>query len=86
MSWKEDIQKRLEVFTGDGKTFYPLWKNAIKEVEYNIAAFDFPNLEGTLVKRKKQLGRRFRIEFYFVGDDHLTEAEAFEASAKDERH
>lgn len=89
MSWKEDLQRTLEVFMGDGKSFFPLWKNAVKEVNYNISQFNFPGVEGTLVRRREMRNREFDITFYFIDTDkadHLEIAKDFEESAKDNRH
>lgn len=85
MSWIEKIQSNLIIKTGDGKSYSPLWMNATKAVEYNIAEFEFPNLAGTLVKRGTPKGRRYNLEFYFQGENHLDQAFAFEASANDNR-
>lgn len=82
MSWIEDIQNDLIITTGDGKKYKPDWINAKKGVDYNISEFTFPNVEGTLVDRREQLGRKFPIELYFQGDDHLVQQKAFELSAK----
>lgn len=85
MSWIEDIQNDLIITTGDGKKYKPSWINAKKGQDYNVAEFEFPNVEGTLVSRKKPLGRKFPIEFYFQGDDHLNQQKAFERSANVEK-
>lgn len=85
MSWLEKIKSNFIIKTGDGKTFKPLWINATKAVEYNIAEFEFPNLPGTLVKRGTPKGGRYNLEFYFEGEDHLDQSLAFEISARDSR-
>lgn len=85
MSWITRIQNDLIIRTGDGKTYRPSWLNAGKGVEYNVAEFDFVGVRGTLVKRHQPKGRKFPIELYFHGEDHLDTAEAFEQSANDPR-
>jgi hypothetical protein len=85
MSWLEKIKTDLIIKTGDGRPFKPLWINAQKSKEYNIAEFEFPNVSGTLVKRSKPKGRRYPIEIYFQGENHLDQSEAFETSADDPR-
>lgn len=85
MSWIDKIKANFTITTGDGKTYTPLWRNATKAVEYNVAEFEFPNLPGTLVKRGTPKGRRYNLEFYFQGENHLDQALAFEASAADSR-
>jgi len=85
MSWIEKIQSDLIIQTGDGKKFKPLWMNATKELSFNVAEFEFPEVEGTLVKKSKVMGRKYNLELYFQGADHLTIAEDFENSSKDPR-
>ena len=85
MSWLEKVEQKLIIRCGDGKEYEPNYLNPQKSVEYNIAEFNFPNIDGTLVKRKAPRGRRYPIEFYFQGKDHLTIAADFERSAKDTR-
>ena len=56
-----------------------------KTTDFNVAEFEFPNIEGTLVKRSLVKGTKMKLEFYFQGEEHLTEALRFENSAKDKR-
>lgn len=85
MSWLEKLDEPLIITTGDGEQYQPLWRNAKKLCEYNIAEFEFRNLKGTLVDRGEPLGRKFDCEFYFTGEDHIDTAAAFEKSADDKR-
>lgn len=85
MSWLEKLDEPLVITTGDGEQYQPLWRNAKKLNEYNIAEFEFRNLKGTLVDRGEPLGRKFDCEFYFTGEDHIDTASAFEKSAEDKR-
>lgn len=85
MSWIEKTQSQLIIRCGDGKQYRPLWLNAAKDVEYNVAEYNFPNLAGTLVARTTVKGSRYALEIYFQGDDHLDQARAFELSANDAR-
>jgi hypothetical protein len=85
MSWLEKITTDLIITMGDGRQFKPLWRNATKTKEYNISEFDFPNLAGTLVVRSEAKGRRYDLQLYFQGDNHLEQSEAFEKSADDKR-
>lgn len=81
MSWIDKIQNKLIITCGDGKKYNPSWLNASYQVDYNVSEFEFPNLEGTLVDRKKRLGRKYGLELYFTGDDHLDITKQFELSA-----
>ena len=85
MSWLDLIQNDLVITTGDGKQYTPSWLNATKQKEYNIAEFEFPNVDGTLVRRGRPLGRKYQLEIYFQGDNHLDQATDFEFSADDSR-
>lgn len=85
MSWLDKIKTELIIQTGDGKQYKPQWLNATKKVEYNVAEFDFPNVEGTLVKRGKPKGSRYNLELYFQGENNLDDARRFELSAADSR-
>jgi prophage DNA circulation protein len=85
MSWVEKVKSDFIITCGDGKSYKPLWIKATKSKEYNISEFEFPNLPGTLVSRGEPKGRRYELEIFFQGDDHLDQSEAFEASADDKR-
>lgn len=85
MSWLDKINDSFIIQTGDSKQFTVLWKRASTEYEFNVALFDFQDVEGTLVKRSLKRGNRYEIEFWFVGENCLTDAESFDQSAKDSR-
>lgn len=85
MSWIENIQNDFIITTGDGEEFRPLWLNAVKTKGFNISEFEFPNINGTLVRRTTVKGSRFSLELYFQGEDHLEMAAAFEESSEDPR-
>ena len=85
MSWLDNIETPLRIRTGDGKEFTPEWVNAQKVTSYNLAQFEFPNVEGTLVKRNQPKGNKYNLEIFFQGDDHLVTARDFEVAARDPR-
>ncbi len=85
MSWVEKIQRDLTITLGDGAVFSPNWINAIKNKEYNVTEFNFPEVSGSLVVRKKPKGRRYKLELFFQGDANLDISKTFENSADDER-
>jgi hypothetical protein len=85
MSWQERIETNMIITTGDGRTWPALWIDSNKSKGFNITEFEFDEVAGALVKRKKPKARRFDIEIYFQGDDHLDTAAAFERSLDDER-
>lgn len=85
MSWIEKIKTDLIITTGDGKQYKPQWLNATKSVEFHITEFNFRNIAGGLVERGQPMARKFNLELYFQGDDHLDQSDAFEQSANDKR-
>lgn len=85
MSWLERVNNAMVITTGDGKKYQPLWMNATKSKEYNISEFEFVGVKGTKAHRGLPKGRKFNIEIYFTGEDHLDVVEAFEESADDSR-
>lgn len=88
MTWEERINNiPLEIKTGDGKTYFPLFKSTDSEKtkEFNTSSFEFINVYGTLVDRKKPKGGKFPLVFYFEGADNITQADNFENSSDDPR-
>jgi hypothetical protein len=85
MSWIEKFKNDLIIRTGDGNEFKVLWKNATRGKEFNVARFEFQEVDGTLVKRFRPKGMEYNIEFYFQGEFHLDDAESFDKSADDPR-
>jgi hypothetical protein len=85
MSWILDIEKEYKITTGDGKIYTPLWKPSTILASYQIAKFDFPNINGTLVDQKATRGNNYGFEIYFQGEDHLQVSEDFRLSCNDKR-
>lgn len=85
MSWKLNAAEKLTITTGDGQTYQPLYINTVKSFDFNIAEFNFPGVEGTLVNRGQRKGSTLTLSIIFQGEDHLDTAEQFEQSSKDTR-
>jgi hypothetical protein len=87
MSWEESIKQNFIITCGDGQVYQPLYddKAIVKDVEYNLSEFNFPNVEGTFVDRRLRKGSRYALDILFQGANHLNESERFERSAKDRR-
>jgi len=86
MSYYDEIDNvEFTIETGDGSKYFPLWKGGEKETEYNTSLFDFINVKGTLVDRKKPRSPFFNLVFWFQGIDYLDIARKFEVSAADSR-
>lgn len=84
MSWIEREKLNMTITCGDKKTYTPKYVQASvsKNVNYNIARFEFKNVEGSLVKRGTAQGRQYDYEIIFDGTDNIEQANAFEQSAK----
>lgn len=82
MSWQERIKNDFVITTGDGNSYYPLWRGATKELVFNTEGFDFVGVEGTYVAREQTQGTKFPLEFYFEGENHIDIAKAFEISSR----
>ena len=66
----------------DNKIYTPKWKNATKDIDFNYSIFEFVEVSGSLVLRKKPKGRKFDLEFYFDGEDAVSMGNAFEESSR----
>lgn len=85
MSWEEKLNVKFKITTGDDEDFYPLWRGAEKEREFNTSSFEFINVYGTLVDRKKPQGAKINLVFSFDGADHIEMSDKFETSCEDPR-
>jgi len=87
MSWPELVKSKMQITTGDGKTFEVLYLlDSVKgSFEYNVSEFHFPEVSGTKVDRRLRKGKRYQLEFYFQGDDHIDQWKEFDNSCTDKR-
>lgn len=85
MDWIERIETKFSIETGDGKVYFPLQKGGEKDKEFNTSSFEFINVYGTLVDRKKPQGGKYNLVFYFEGADNVDKADEFESSCDDPR-
>ena len=85
MDWEQRIETKFSITTGDGEIFFPLQKGGEKDREYNTSSFEFINVYGTLVDRKKPQGAKYNLVFYFEGADNIDQADRFETSCEDPR-
>ena len=74
MTWKDRLNDITFSIT-------PLWKNGEKSKEFNISKYDFINVEGSFVDRKKGQSNLHPLLFWFQGEDHIEQCNAFEDSA-----
>lgn len=85
MSWIARLEQQLQIETGDGQRWTVSWKPSVIVQEYNFTLFDFPNVPGTFVRRREPRGRIFGVEFYFQGENHIEDSDAFLRASYDKR-
>jgi len=87
MSWVEKIKSKMQITTGDGKLYDVLYKlDTVKgSYDFNISEFHFPEVDGTKVDRRLRKGKRYPLEFYFQGENHIDQWNEFDASCSDVR-
>jgi len=85
MSWIDKVSSDFIIVTGDGKSYRPLWLNAVKTFDFNVTEFEFINQQGGLIDRQEPRARRFNLSIFFEGENNLEESEAFEQSSFDKR-
>ena len=87
MSWRDNIENiEFTIVTGDNEIFKPLYASSSQDLEFNVSEFNFIELEGTLVTRKKVKSQKIPLNITFQGDDHIDIAEKFLQSSKDPRY
>jgi len=85
MSWVDRVQSGLVITTGDGRAYEPKWMKTSYVRDYNVTEYNFPETDGTLVKRTTALGTKYSIEIFFEGDENIEQAEQFRTSCDDRR-
>ena len=85
MSWKDNINDKINITTGDGKIYNLNYKLASRRVDFNVSEFNFPNIDGTLVNRQNIKGYKHELILFFQGKNHRQDFLDFEESSKDKR-
>jgi hypothetical protein len=86
MSWIDDIEGIEMIITtgnGVGYTVQYFTSTIARGMDFNVSEFQFINKKGTLVKRGEPRGKRYDIQFMFVGDDCVTRSKKFAKDAED---
>lgn len=86
MSWREKIDIAFRITTGDGVTYSPLLaQENTMNIDLMAGSFEFPGIDGSLVKRKSSTGENYQLLFYFQGDNHLDVSDNFIESSKNKK-
>lgn len=85
MSWEDNLKVPFRITTGDGQIFDVKWRGAEKEREFNTSQFEFINVYGSLVDRKKPQGAKINLIFAFDGFDNILQSDKFETACEDPR-
>lgn len=80
MSWINKIKNGITITTPDGERYSPQYMNASFVTEYQHTEFNFINISGSLVIRKKPIGVKYSLELHFQGADHLDTVQKFKSS------
>jgi hypothetical protein len=87
MSWQDKLKNGVfTITTGDNKSFAPTWKDSTKSTDFNATSFEFIDVDGTFVDRRKPKSSQYDLVIYFQGEDCNDLADEFEDSAKDPRY
>lgn len=86
MSWIDKVKNNLIITTPDQVPFnFSLWVDPILEMEWNATEFNFIGTAGTLVKKQKEMGKKYALTFYLQGENHLDQRDNFIKRLSDER-
>ncbi len=83
MSWIDNIAQPFTIRTGDGKVYSVFSNRYSRTASWNNDVFSFIGIRGQLGKKEEALARKFPLEFYFQGADHLETSQLFENSLND---
>lgn len=82
MSWQDRYTQNLRITTGDAEVFEVFTRPSfIKEIDFHTTEYSFIQVDGDLIKRRRQKGRSFPLEFFFIGENCIEDAKSFEFSA-----
>ncbi len=87
MTWRDRIENTVfTIRTGDGQVYTPdLPIGYETSKEFNTATFEYINVGGAEIARKRVKARQFPLTFLFTGENNIDQAEAFDQSCNDPR-
>ncbi len=87
MTWRDRIENTVfTIRTGDGQVYTPdLPIGYETSKEFQTATFEYINVDGAEIARKRVKARQFPLTFLFTGENNIDQAEAFDQSCNDPR-
>jgi hypothetical protein len=87
LTWIDRVENTIfTIRTGDGREYTPMLPIGYEtQKDFHTAQFDYINLPGAEIARKKVGPRNFPLVFIFTGEDNIDIADAFDTSANDNR-
>ena len=85
MGWRDSIDSKIVIKTGDGKRYKASYFLKPKNIGVNYSVYNFPGVKGSLVDRKELIGDEFNFEIIFQGDDNFDQFKEFQESCEDRR-
>lgn len=76
---------KIRITTGDSKIYELSYDLSAFNEDFHYSKFDFLNTPGSLISRKEVEATRYELTVYFVGDNHLVDANKFRNSTLDKR-
>jgi len=77
MNWSSRLRAQITLEAPDGARFTAFWQGDEVELPKQIAQFNLPLFDGTIVQDLGSRGLAIPLTLYFEGDDHDREALAF---------
>ena len=86
MAWIDNIENiKFSIKTGDSKVYNPFWSPSNKTKDFNTAKYDFIDVKGSFIDRKKPQSGKHSLVFWFQGEDYIEKSNEFDFSADDNR-
>lgn len=81
MNWQERAQIGIEIITGDGKVYKPLYISPTRSLALNTVPFEFNEVKGAYVLSGEASYKIYPMTLIFQGANHLEEANNFMISS-----
>jgi len=75
--WRERLKPYMEFKSPEGSEFKAKWRGSPRTVSKKLGIFSYPKVKGDVVEDMEVFSNRFRLTFYFDGDNNDKTAAAF---------